>query len=260
MPAQFSRHRTSSGRKYRTLESTQENHLPVSHLRRRSSRSQTCRARVKPGAFSGHPGDSLRASLTTTRKWFNCFRDCRARGGKLFPRARIRESARVAATVVAPVAAAAATLGKQHRSLAGKVKNLSSDDHMGIFFPQAGPPSFCPPRIGRDWGGRRGHLVVALSPAASLPTFLARCALVGCDRRAGAEPPPRFQPAVPQPGPTRRAPGSQRPWFPWKRLGRLALLPVFLPLSWSERQGRRWGSPVPAFLGRRTSYRSVLLQ
>ncbi|KAF7472650.1 Hypothetical predicted protein [Marmota monax] len=70
-------------------------------------------ATVKPSTTSDHPGDRSRASLTTTRKWYNLFRGCQARGGKLFPRSRISEAANAAAVIDA--AATAANREKQPR-------------------------------------------------------------------------------------------------------------------------------------------------
>lgn len=70
-------------------------------------------ARTQSGTRSDHPDDGSRASLTTTRKWYNSFRGRLARGGKLFPRARISEVASAAAAVVSPVTTA--TRGKQPR-------------------------------------------------------------------------------------------------------------------------------------------------
>lgn len=70
-------------------------------------------ARIQPGTRSDHPDDGSRASLTTTRKWSNSFRGRLARGGKLFPRARISEAASAAAAVVSPVTTA--TRGKHPR-------------------------------------------------------------------------------------------------------------------------------------------------
>lgn len=75
-------------RKYPAQEATRKNHLPVSHLQRGSSRSQ-----------ASPPDNGWTASLTTNRKWSNSFRDPGARGGKLFPRARISGAASAAAAV-----------------------------------------------------------------------------------------------------------------------------------------------------------------
>lgn len=77
-----------------------------------------------------------------------------ARGGKLFPRARISEAATAAAPVVSPVTTA--TRRKQDTP-AWKVKGLRSEDTV---YPDCGdvssvPPKFLPlpaVRLGRGWG------------------------------------------------------------------------------------------------------------
>ncbi|VFV34304.1 Hypothetical predicted protein [Lynx pardinus] len=145
-------------------------------------------ARTQSGTRSDHPDDGSRASLTTTRKWYNSFRGRLARGGKLFPRARISEVASAAAAVVSPVTTA--TRGKQPR-LSGREVSAAPGCEIGK-------------GLGLSAGGARFSCLPQPPFVPTRPASLSSApALVGCGRR------PRPAPPLPRLGPPPRVSAVQ---------------------------------------------------
>lgn len=98
------------------------------NLRRGASRSLARESGSSQGTCLEDPDDSSRASLTTTRKCHNRFRGRGARGGKLFPRAQIREATGAAAAVFVPPVRGRSAEAAAPETPAGKVKGLSPED------------------------------------------------------------------------------------------------------------------------------------
>lgn len=123
-------HGVSGGRKYQVQEATQKKIITHQspNLRRGASRSLARESGSSRGTCLEDPDDSSRASLTTTRKCHNRFRSRGARGGKLFPTARIREATGAAAAVFVPPVRGRSAEAAAPETPAGKVKGLSPED------------------------------------------------------------------------------------------------------------------------------------